>query len=100
MKNNNSFLTKALKRPLTRLSSGLTLALLVVLLMPQPSQAAKGIPIPECAKKLFACAKDAAQTVGQSVLTVGNILGHVVANVDCVAAMASGSPTAIGVTGR
>ena len=99
MKNNNSFLTKALKRPLTRLSTGLTLALLVTLLMPQPSHAAKGVPMPECAKKLWACAKDAAQTVGQSVLTVGNILGHVVANVDCVAAMASGSPTAIGVTG-
>ncbi len=75
------------------------LAMVLALLAPQDSHAKKGVPMPECAKKLLSCASDAAQTVGQSVLTVGNILGHVVANPECVAAMASGSPAAIGVTG-
>ncbi len=82
-----------------RIQTGGFLFVLLTVLTPQVSHAVKGYPMPECAEKLFSCAKDAAQTVGQSVLTVGNILGHVVANADCVAAMASGSPPAIGVTG-
>lgn len=71
----------------------------VVLLAPQQSHAAKGVPMPACAKELFSCAADSAQTLGQSVLTVGKLIGHAVANAECVAAMASGSPVAIGVTG-
>lgn len=96
MKNSNSCMLKRACRQGRTLSSALVLMGLMVL-VPQTSHA--GVPMPECAKKLFSCAADAAQTLGQSVLTVGNILGHVVANADCVAAMASGSPPAIGVTG-
>jgi hypothetical protein len=73
--------------------------LLIALLAPQDSHAQKGYPMPACAQELFDCAKDSAKTLGQSVLTVGNLLGAVVANGPCVAAMASGSPAAIGVTG-
>jgi hypothetical protein len=73
--------------------------LLIALLAPQDSRAQKGYPMPACAQELFSCAKDSAQTLGQSVLTVGNLLGAVVANAECVAAMSSGSPAAIGVTG-
>ena len=99
MKNNNYY--PAERSTLhAALSSSLFFAVLTLgLLMPQTSHAAKGLPMPACAEKLFSCAVDAAQTVGQSALTVGNILGHIVANAECVAAMASGSPPAIGVTG-
>ena len=55
--------------------------------------------MPECAEKLLQCGGDAAKTVGQSALTVGNILGNIVAHPECAAAMASGNPVAVGVTG-
>jgi hypothetical protein len=77
----------------------LQLAIVLALLTPHDSHAQKGYPMPACAQELFSCAKDSAQTLGQSVLTVGNLLGAVVANAECVAAMSSGSPAAIGVTG-
>ena len=99
MKNNNNYPAKESVSYATICSGLFSVVLTASLLMPQTSHAAKGLPMPACAEKLFSCAVDAAQTVGQSVLTVGNLLGHIVANAECVAAMASGSPPAIGVTG-
>lgn len=91
--------TNNMKLGLSLQTWGAGLALMMALLAPQSSHAQKGVPMPACAQELFSCAKDSAQTLGQSVLTVGNLLGAVVANAECVAAMSSGSPAAIGVTG-
>ena len=99
MKINNCF---PFKRSTWRamLAPALLFAVLTAsLLMPKASHAFKGVPMPACAEKLFSCAVDAAQTIGQSYLTVGNLLGHIVANAECVAAISNGSPPAIGVTG-
>ena len=99
MKINNCF---PIKRSTWRamLAPALLFAVLTAsLLTPKASHAFKGVPMPACAEKLFSCAVDAAQTIGQGYLTVGNLLGHIVANADCVAAIANGSPPAIGVTG-
>ncbi|MEO7939499.1 MAG: hypothetical protein ABIR55_12815, partial [Burkholderiaceae bacterium] len=72
---------------------GLALAFLL------PTSSHAGGPLPACATKLFSCAVDSSKALGQSVLTVGHILGNIVDHPDCVAAMASGNPVTIGVTG-
>ena len=99
MKNNNCYPAKRSILQATFCSGLFSVVLTASLLMPQASHAFKGVPMPACAEKLFSCAVDAAQTIGQSYLTVGNLLGHIVANAECVAAISNGSPPAIGVTG-
>jgi len=61
--------------------------------------AAHAGPYLQCAKDLYACGKNAAMTVVKSAEAAAEVLQFIAEHPDCVAAMTSGSPTAVGVTG-